>query len=121
MLDKIQWFETVSPGLAPLALGMSDRMVETIVEIEKHVKVNEIGKAVDQCRGQSKTTLAKALGMKKPADLVAWLQSIGRQDLLQSGFAVVPFEYVPYESLKEIKQLWTQHKGNRQKLIGEVG
>lgn len=119
LLDKIQWFEAVSPGLAPVALGMSDRTIETIVEVQHHVKVNEVGKVVDQCKGQSKTSVAKSLGMKKPAELVAWLRSIGREDLLQEGFAVVPFEYVTYENLQEIRRLWAGQKGNRQKLLGE--
>ena len=47
--------------------------------------------------GYSKTKFAKRYSMKKPQDLVNWLHSIGRVDVLQPGLTATPCQYVPYE------------------------
>ena len=39
--------------------------------------------------------------MKKPQDLVNWLHSIGRVDVLQPGLTATPCQYVPYEFVFE--------------------
>jgi len=77
--------------------------------------------AFDPCpyRGLSKTKLAKRYGMKKAADFVNWLQSIGKADLLQPGVAATPCQFVPFEFVAELDCLWAQRQGSRQRLLGE--
>lgn len=119
LMDSVQMLEAISPGLAPLALGKSDAVVERVEVVERVAVVDEKGRTKAQTSGQSKTTVAKALGMKKPQELIDWLKSINRVDLIEEGVSIVHCQYVPYEKLKEIKRLWSQRRGSRQKLIGE--
>lgn len=70
-------------GMVALILGKPDAMIEHVTEVEKTVLCNERGQALATFKGLSKTKLAKRYGMKKAADVVAWLQSIGKVDLLQ--------------------------------------
>ena len=63
--------------------------------------------------------IAKMLGMKKAKDLSQGLESIEREDLLETGVTVISCEYIPLERINEIRELWAHHKGTRQKVIGE--
>ena len=107
-------------GMVALILGKPDAVVEvppTIVE--KTVLVNQSGKPVATYQGLSKTKLAKRYGMKKPQDVVNWLASLGKSDLLRKGITAAPCEFVPWEFVHELDQLWSQSQGSRQRLIGE--
>ena len=85
---------------------------------EKTILVNQSGKPVAIYQGLSKTKLAQRYGMKKAQDFVNWLQSIGKADLLKSGMTATPCQYVPWEEVAELDQLWSQRQGHRQRLIG---
>ena len=106
--------------MVALILGKPDAIVEpppTIVE--KTVLVNPSGKPLATYQGISKTKLAKRYGMKKAQDVVSWLQTIGKADLLQRGLTATPCEFVPWEFVKELDTAWSQLQGSRQRLLGE--
>ncbi|MEM9449790.1 MAG: Rha family transcriptional regulator [Cyanobacteria bacterium P01_E01_bin.6] len=119
LLATVQVLEAVSPGLAPLALGKSEAVIERVEVVEHHAAIDSTGKTVADRTGKSRTAVAKSLGMKRAKDLSEWLSSIDREDLLETGVTVITCEYIPMEKLCEIRELWVQHKGTRQKLIGE--
>ncbi|MEM9213978.1 MAG: Rha family transcriptional regulator [Cyanobacteria bacterium P01_F01_bin.150] len=119
LLASVQCLEAISPGLAPLALGNPDSVVERVEIVEHHAAVDGKGKTIAETTGTSKTAIAKSLGMKKAKDLTTWLESIDRLDLLDTGMRIISCEYIPHESINEIRSLWALRQGNRQKLIGE--
>ena len=107
-------------GMVALILGNPDAVVEpepTIVE--KTVLVNPSGKPLATYQGISKTKLRKRYGMKKAADVVTWLESIGKADFLRSGMTATPCQYVPFEFVQELDRFWAQRQGSRQRLLGE--
>lgn len=107
-------------GMVALILGKPDAVVEpepTVVE--KTVMVNQSGKPVAIYQGLSKTKLAKRYGLKKAQDVVKWLESIGRSELLQPGMTATPCQYVPWEFVKELDRAWSERQGSRQRLLGE--
>lgn len=106
-------------GMVALILGKPDAVVEQVTEVEKTVLCNEGGQPLAIFKGLSKTKLAKRYGMKKPQDVVAWLQSIGKADLLQKGMSATPCEFVRWEFVKELDRAWSQRQGHRQRLLGE--
>lgn len=106
-------------GMVALILGKPDAAVERVTEVEKIILVNDSGRPITTYRGLSKTKLAKRYGMKKAADLVNWLQSIGKADLLQHGVTAAPCQFVPFEFVSELDRLWASRQGARQRLLGE--
>lgn len=107
-------------GMLGLILGKPEALVEQPpIVIEKNILVNQAGKPVKTYLGLSKTKLAKRYGMKKPQDLVNWLQSMGKADLIQPGITTAPCQFVPFEFVSELDRLWTARQGDRQKLLGE--
>lgn len=119
LLSGVQTLETIAPGLGQLAMGRQDVEVERIVTVERHALVNERGQVVYEHAGQSQTTVAKTLGMKAAKDLKAWLESIGRLDLIDSAKTIIDCQHIRTDNIKEIRKLWGQRKGSRQKLLGE--
>ena len=63
--------------------------------------------------------VAKRFGMKRARDLIEWLRSIGKEDVLESGLTATPCQYVPWEKVAELDRLWASRRGTRQFLIGE--
>ena len=110
----------INPALPALVLGKPDAVLTKTEVIEKTVLVNSKGRAVASYEGISKTKLAKRFGMKKARDLVDWLQSIGKEDVLESGLMAAPCQYIPWSKVAELDRLWASHRGTRQFLIGEV-
>ena len=107
-------------GMLGLILGKPEALVEQPpIVIEKNILVNQAGKPVKTYEGLSKTKLAKRYGMKKPQDLVNWLQSMGRADLIQPGITTAPCQFVPFEFVPELDRLWAARLGSRQRLLGE--
>ena len=107
-------------GMLGLILGKPEALVEQPpIVIEKNILVNQAGKPVKIYEGLSKTKLAKRYGMKKPQDLVNWLQSMGRADLIQPGITTAPCQFVPFEYVPELDRLWAARQGSRQRLLGE--
>lgn len=108
-------------GASMLALiqGRPEAVVEKVVEVKEVVLCTEDGKPIIHSKGISKTALAKELGLKKAEKLVSWLKSMGKEDLLVDGKTALPCQYVPYENLGEVKRLWANQQGERQRLIGE--
>ncbi|MDJ0746396.1 MAG: hypothetical protein QNJ32_23950 [Xenococcaceae cyanobacterium MO_167.B27] len=87
--------------------------------MEKTILVNERGKAVSTYEGISKTKLAKRYGMKKASEVIKWLKSIGKEDVLKPGLTAAPCHYIPWSEVAELDRLWATHSGSRQILIGE--
>lgn len=114
-----QTLETIAPGLGQLVLGRADATVERVVTVEHHAIVDTRGRIVHEHTGQSPTTVAKSLGRMAAKDLKAWLESIDRMDLLEESKTIVTCQHIPAENIPEIKKLWANRKGVRQKLIGE--
>ncbi len=110
----------INPGLPALVLGKSDAVVTKTEVVEKTVLVNDRGISKVSFEGISKTKLARRLGMKKASDLVYWLKSIGKEDVLKPGLMATSCEYIPYSEIAEIEKLWASRKGSRQFVIGEI-
>lgn len=107
-------------GMLGLILGKPEAIVEPPpTVIEKTILVNQSGRPIKTYQGLSKTKLAKRYGMKKAADLVNWLESVGKANLLQSGLTAAPCQYVPFEFVPELDGLWASRLGSRQRLLGE--
>lgn len=107
-------------GMLGLILGKPDAIVEQPpTVIEKNILVNQAGKPLKTFEGLSKTKLAKRYGMKKPQDLVNWLQSMGKADLIQPGITTAPCQFVPFEYVAELDRLWAARQGCRQRILGE--
>ncbi|HHP7231643.1 MAG TPA: Rha family transcriptional regulator [Xenococcaceae cyanobacterium] len=109
----------INPALPALVLGKVDAVLTKTEVVEKTVLVNAQGRSIATYQGISKTKLAKRYGMKKAADVVNWLRSIGKEDLLESGLTAAPCQYVPIEHLAELDGLWASRTGSRQFLLGE--
>ncbi len=76
-------------------LGKPDAVVTKTEVVEKTVLVNSSGKAIATYEGLSKTKLAKRYGMRKPKEVVDWLKSIGKEDVLKPGLTAAPCHYIP--------------------------
>ncbi len=107
-------------GMLGLIMGKPEAIVESPpIVVEKTILVNQAGRAVKTYEGLSKTRLAKRYGMKKPQDLVNWLQSMGKDHLIQPGMTAAPCQFVPFEYVPELDRLWAARLGSRQRLLGE--
>ncbi|VEP16093.1 hypothetical protein H1P_4020004 [Hyella patelloides LEGE 07179] len=109
----------INPALPALVLGNPDAVITKTEVIERTVLVNEQGRSKVTFEGLSKTKLAKRYGMKRAKDLVDWLKSIGREDVLKPGLIATSCQYIPIEEISELDRLWAAHRGLRQILIGE--
>ncbi len=109
----------INPALPALVLGKPDAVVTKTEVVEKTVLVNDRGKAISTYEGISKTKLAKRYGMKKASEVVNWLKSIGKEDVLKPGLTAAPCHYIPWDEVAELDRLWATHSGSRQILIGE--
>ena len=109
----------INPALPALVLGKPEAVVTNTEVIEKTVLVNSQGRAIATYEGISKTKLAKKYGMKRARDLVEWLRSIGKEDLLKPGLTATSCEYIPFSEIAELDRLWASRRGTRQFLIGE--
>ena len=119
LLAASQALAIINPGLPALVLGRPDAVLTKTEVIEKTVLVNSKGRAVATYEGISKTKLAQRFGMKRARDLVEWLKSIGKEDVLESGLMAAPCQYVPWSKVAELDSLWASRRGTRQFLIGE--
>ena len=107
-------------GMLGLILGKPEAIVEQPpIVVEKNILVDRSGRPVRTYEGLSKTKLARRYGMKKPQELVNWLQSMGKEDWVQPAMTAAPCQYVPFEYVPELDRLWAARQGNRQKLLGE--
>jgi hypothetical protein len=107
-------------GMLGLILGKPEAIVESPpIVIEKNILVDKSGRPVRTYEGLSKTKLARRYGMRKPQDLVNWLQSMGKDHFIQPGLTAAPCQFVPFEYVPELDRLWAARQGNRQKLLGE--
>ncbi len=107
-------------GMLGLILGKPEAIVESPpIVVEKTLLVNQAGRPIKTYQGLSKTKLAQRYGMKKAQDLVNWLQSMGKADLIQPGMTAAPCQFVPFEYVAELDRLWAERLGSRQRLLGE--
>ena len=107
-------------GMLGLILGKPEAIVEQPpIVVEENILVDRSGRPVRTYEGLSKTKLAQRYGMKKAQDLVNWLQSMGKADLIQPGLTAAPCQFVPFEYVAELDRLWAARQGNRQRLLGE--
>jgi hypothetical protein len=107
-------------GMLGLILNKPEAIIEQPpIVVEKNILVNQAGRPIKTYEGLSKTKLAKRYGMKKQQDLVNWLQSMGRADLIQPGITTAPCQFVPFEYVPELDRLWASRQGSRQRLLGE--
>ncbi len=107
-------------GMLGLILGKPEAIVESPpIVVEKNILVDRSGRPVRTYEGLSKTKLARRYGMKKPQDLVNWLQSMGKEDWVQPAMTAAPCQYVPFEYVPELDRLWAARQGSRQRLLGE--
>ncbi len=120
LMASCQTLALINPALPALVMGKSDALPPEKVVVEKTVLVDSRSKKpVAIHEGISKTKLSKRYGMRKPQDLVNWLKSIGKEDVLESGLIAAPCQYVRWEKVQELDQLWSSSRGVRQKLLGE--
>lgn len=109
----------INPALPALVLGNPDAVITKIEVVERTVLVNERGKSKVSYEGLSKTKLAKRYGFKKAADLVNWLKSVGKEDILKPGLIATPCHYISASEIAELDRIWAAKSGSRQILIGE--
>ena len=109
----------INPALPALVLGNPNAVITKTETIEKTVLVNQQGRSRVSYEGLSKTKLAKRYGMKRASDLVAWLKSIGKEEVLEPGLIATPCQYISFEKVKELDRIWASRSGSRQFLIGE--
>ena len=107
-------------GMLGLILGKPEAIVEQPpIVVEKNILVDRSGRPVRTYEGLSKTKLARRYGMKKPQELVNWLQSMGKDHFIQPAMTAAPCQFVPFEYVPELDRLWAARQGCRQKLLGE--
>ncbi len=107
-------------GMLGLILGKPEAIVEQPpIVVEKNILVDKAGRPVRTYEGLSKTKLARRYGMKKPQDLVNWLQSMGKDHFIQPAMTAAPCQFVPFEYVPELDRLWAAQRGSRQRLLGE--
>ncbi|WP_199192442.1 Rha family transcriptional regulator [Chlorogloea sp. CCALA 695] len=107
-------------GMLGLILGKPEAIVEQPpIVVEKNILVDRSGRPVRTYEGLSKTKLARRYGMKKPQDLVNWLQSMGKDHFIQPAMTAAPCQFVPFEYVPELDRLWAARQGSRQRLLGE--
>ena len=119
LLSASQVLAMVNPALPALVLGKPEAVITQKEVIEKTVLVNSKGKAISSYEGISKSKLAKRYGMPRARDFVEWLQSLGKENVLEAGLTATPCHYVPWSKVAELDRLWASRKGSRQILIGE--
>ena len=119
LLAASQALSIINPGLPALVLGKPEAVITQKEVVEKTVLVNSQGRSIATYEGLSKTKVAKRLGMKRARDLVDWLRSIGKEDVLKPGLTATACEYIPFSEIKELESLWASRQGTRQFLIGE--
>ncbi len=95
----------INPGLPALVLGRPEAVITKTEVIEKTVLVNSQGRSIASYEGLSKTKLATRYGLKKASDLVEWLKSIDKLDLLQPGLTATPCHYIPWSKVAELDNL----------------
>ena len=107
-------------GMLGLILGKPEAIIESPpIVIEKNILVDKAGRPVRTYEGLSKTKLARRYGMKKPQELVNWLQSMGKDHFIQPAMTAAPCQFVPFEYVPELDRLWAAQQGSRQRLLGE--
>ena len=109
----------INPGLPALVLGRPDAVITKKEVIEKTILVNSKGRAIATYEGLSKTKVARRFGMKRARDLVEWLRSIDKEEVLKPGLTATYCQYIPFSEIKELDDLWASRQGSRQFLIGE--
>ena len=109
----------INPALPALVLGKPDAVVTKTEVVEKTVLVNDKGVSKVTFEGLSKSKLAKRYGLKRAKDLVDWLKSIGKEDVLKPGLTATSCQYIPASEIPELDRLWASRKGSRQFVIGE--
>lgn len=109
----------INPALPALVLGNPDAVITKMEVVERTVLVNERGKSRISYEGLSKTKLAKRYGFKRAVDLIDWLKSIGKEEILKPGLIATPCHYIPASEIAELDKLWAARSGSRQILIGE--
>lgn len=119
LLAASQALSIINPGLPALVLGRPDAVITKKEVIEKTILVNSRGRAIATYEGLSKTKMAKRFGMKKAYELVDWLRSIGKEDVLKPGLTATACQYIPFSEIAELDNLWSSRQGSRQFLIGE--
>ncbi len=120
LMASCQTLALINPALPALVMGKTDTLPPEKVVVEKTVLVDSRSKKpVAIHEGISKTKLSKRYGMRKPQDLVNWLKSLGKEDVLESGLIAAPCQYVRWEKVQELDRLWSSSRGVRQKLLGE--
>jgi|GEM_PF-2319242 len=116
LLATVQLLETVSPGLAPLALGKADAVVERVEYVER-----VIDKSQDRVtEGVGIGYLTKKYGFKNNKQTWAWLKSVGygkESGKWEKQLAAITTPKLPKGCLAELSRLFK--RGNRQMLLGE--
>lgn len=106
-------------GMLALIQGRPDAVVrETETQFES-VVMNEDGKQLAVFRGKSLAQLGKELKFKTGKELQKWLESCGKDYLISKAMRPVQTDYIPAESVDEVRELWANQKGDRQMIIGE--
>ena len=109
----------INPGLPALVLGKPGAVITKKEVIEKTILVNSQGRAIASYEGLSKTKVARRFGMKRARDLVEWLRSIDKEEVLKPGLTATACQFIPWSEVEKLDKLWASRQGARQFLIGE--
>ena len=115
-MATVQLLETISPGLAPLALGRPDAVVERVEYIERVIDPSQ--NRIDE--GVGITYLTNRFGFKNNGQTWQWLDSIGYgkdSGKWEDQLSAIHTPKLPKECLNELTRKFKQ--GTRQKFLGE--
>jgi hypothetical protein len=116
LLATVYLLECVSPGLAPLALGKVDAVVERIEYIDRTITDQGI------YEGVGITYIQKKYGFKNTTKAWEWLESVGMgkaSGVWQLQLSAVESHKLPPYALAEIAKKFSNKEGDRQLLLGE--
>jgi anti-repressor protein len=112
-----------APALVEAVLLPGVTVIEKTERVEITVIKDAKGRTISESDGAGITAITKAFGFKSTKDTWSWLESVGYGK--ESGHWQT--EYDAHETLKlkrdsaaELRKLFAQHRGNRQKLVGEL-
>lgn len=112
-----------APALVEAVLLPGVTVIEKVEHIDRTVVVDHSGKVVSESDGAGITAIQRSFGFKSTKAAWEWLESVGYGK--DSGHWQKEPDFhetlkLKRESASELKKLFAQHRGDRQKLMGEL-
>lgn len=111
-----------APALVEAIMLPGITIIEKVEHIDRTVIMDRSGSVVSQLDGVGITSLQKQFGFKSTKAAWAWLDSIGygkESGHWQKEMTAIDTAKLNRSAMKDLKQKFAQHRGDRQKLLGE--